>query len=198
MEHAACLRLTYPIAYGNKYVTVGLFQQQDYDVCVTFNNQRRTVLLDAADWNLLMLLRDRITCGIKQQQQQQSKDAKFMFMCDDKQDNEKLKSAIIKNSGHVQIKTNKNKSITFSEKEWYNFVNISTVLCKYFNRLFHQQHEYKTYINAVLATGQFVFTHEANYDYGRLYNELVMKGQLSIGGVTPEVVNMEDTIVNKC
>ena len=185
MEHSVYLRLTYPIAYGNKYVTVGLFRHENYDVCVSFHNPRRTILLDAADWNLLMLLRDRITAAV------QSKDAKLLFTCDDKQEREKLKSAVIKSGGYVQIKTNKNKSITFSGNEWYSFVNLSTVLCKYFNRLAYQQQEYKTYIDSVLTTGQFVFPPEANYDYGRLYDELVMNGAPSVS-VTQEVVNTED------
>lgn len=67
------LRLTYPLSH-NKYVTVGLFEHYDYDVCVSFTNGARRMVIDVADWNLLNLFRDRITDGL-----QRSHDLTFTY-----------------------------------------------------------------------------------------------------------------------
>lgn len=53
----------------------------------------RRILLNSLDWNLLMLLRDRITTGV---QHQQSKDSKVLFMWEDNQERVKLEIVIKK------------------------------------------------------------------------------------------------------
>lgn len=174
------LRLMYPLAV-NKYVTVGLFEERNYEVCVRFNVDTRrfvgsSVLLDLADWNFLMLIQQRITNAL----QQGCKTAKFT--CEDangeEEEYQKLKCITVKQS-HVHMKDNKNNVIVFSASDWFCFASLSHILSKYVTRLFYDQQNLKSYIDQVVSTGEYVFPPSIldNIMYDRLYDELVMNGK---------------------
>lgn len=176
MEGGIYLSLAYPIL-GNKYVTVGLIEERNYEVGVSFTRHKGNgMILEFSEWNYLMTFHER-----KMQQ---------MMMCD-----ENKKSVLVKrNFGKqfVQINDNKNRFV-FNELEWTCFTSLIPLLNKYIVRLFYDQKHFKSYIEQVVSTASYVppefyfpsfFTEpkhsrlDQQLTFDRLYDELLMSGKV--------------------
>lgn len=177
------LSLTYPINYC-KSVTVGLFKDLEYEAGVLLSNKKRRILLEFSEWNYLMLLRGN-----------KIETPSCMLLCEEDEDRSNKKRVIIKRYfgiKFIQIEDSKNEKFVFSETEWTRFVSLLKLLNKHLVRLFYDQEHFKSYINQVVSMGRYVpptfffrgfFRGEnTRYDqqltFDRLYDELVMEGQV--------------------
>ena len=172
------LSVTYPIGF-TKFVTVGLFEKQNYEVGVLLNNgiKKTQILLDFSEWNYLLLLKK---CNTR------------FLMCEEGEEHVNKKCISNYRKSCVRIKDN-NKSYVFNETEWSCFNKILPILTKYIVRLFYDQDHFKSYINEVTMKKCYVppsfffpsfFSCEESTRrdqqlmFDRLYDELVMGGKV--------------------
>ena len=130
-KHDVYLGLTYPLSH-KLIITAGLFEERDYGVCVSLVisggscRQHKRILFDFTEWNLLLLLHERITNGL----QQHLSNVKLSFQDhqqnDGKEEN-KVKSVLLR-QGCVYVKDTANTSIVIGESEWTRFVNLLPIL----------------------------------------------------------------------
>lgn len=141
------LSLVYPIN-ASKFVTVGLFEEHNYEMGVLFTqtngNKQRRMLLEFSEWNYLLIFRERNTC---------------MLLCEEDEERENKKSVTVKRNfgrSFVQITDSKNGKFVFGETEWTRFNSLLTLLNKYIVRLFYDQEHFKSYINQVVSMARYV------------------------------------------
>ena len=181
------LALTYPIL-TNKYVTVGLIEDRNYEVGVLFSQYKRAgVLLEFFEWNYLKIFHDR--------------NLQHILMCEEGEERENRKS-LKRTKNFVQIKDSTGNRLLFNESEWTRLCSLLPLLNKYVVRLFYDQEYFQSYINQVVSTDSYVsptiyfptfFTeprhsrldHQLTFD--RLYDELRMRGKVGEKVVIPDV-----------
>lgn len=189
--------LAYPLS-NSKYLTVGLFEQRNYDVCfciTSVGTQRcsHQVLIDFSEWIYLMTFRERISDGL----QHHTKSVKILFTSNCTNNNEQLKSVTVKErkcgDTYVCIQTNKKTQFCLTAKEWYCCISLLPILNKYSFRLYEEQKNLKYYIENVLTLGQIMIPSNTTLDsitYGRLYDELLLNDK-TIGHIKTQPVEIQ-------
>lgn len=179
------MSLTYPIGF-TKSVTVGLFENKNYEVGVLFTNciKKTQILLDFSEWNYLLIFQK---CNIP------------FLLCEEGEEKLNKKHVSKYRKSYIQIKDN-NTSFLFNEAEWLRFTNILPILTKYIVRLFYDQDHFKSYIKQVIEKKCYIppsfyfpsfFRNESSCQltFDRLYDELVMGGKV---GETLQINNFVD------
>ena len=182
------LALAYPIL-TNKYVTVGLIEDRNYEVGVLFSqHKRKSILLEFFEWNELMIFHER--------------NLQHILMCEEENDKCENKKSLKRTKHFVQLNDSTGNRLLFSETEWTCFCNLIPLLNKYIIRLFYDQEYFQSYINQVLSTGSYVsptfyfptFFIESKpsrldnqLTFDRLYDELLMRGKVGEKLVIPVV-----------
>lgn len=175
------LSLVYSINYC-KSVTVGLFNELNYEAGVLFTNKKRRVLLDFSEWNYLMIFHDRKpSCMLLHEEGEVRANNKRVIR----------KHHFGQEFVHIEG-SSKDEKFVFSEAEWTRFDSLLKLLKKYVVRLFYDQEHFKSYIHQVVTTGQYVpptfffpcffrienSRHDQQLTFDRLYDELVMEGKV--------------------
>ena len=136
------LSLVYPIN-TIKTVTVGLFEQLNFEVGVLFTHHGKNshILLDFAEWNYLLQFINH--------------NSSPSFLCEEGEVRENKK--IVKRTRLcIQITDSNKINFVFNQTDWTRFTDLQKLLSKYIVRLYYDQEHFKSYINQVVSEERYV------------------------------------------